>query len=461
MHPTAQRSLVILTFLLVPGGAVVDPAPLRAETSPGDGGRSTIDLSGRHWQMEGIRPGQGILEGFHEDLGEVAPSSFNWNGAAVPGDVYTDLWRAGEIDDPHYGRDGMKAKWVMEKEWWYRCRFGVPEAWKSKVVRLVFEGVDYSCDVWVNGVHLGRHEGMFSSFEFDVSSVVRYRSDRRANGLVIRLDPPPRLYRSVAGRKFAWHGDYWRSLAPLGIWKPIRLEATGPLRFADVHPSSEVHADGSATVGVEIQLAGPALKRPGNARVRALVRGKNLDAGPYTVEASLPLGTGESRAALALRIPDAKLWWPWELGRPHLHVVETTVFDDRGELCDRAETTFGIRQIRMERNPGYTESEVHYPWTLVINGRRLFLRSANWVALRTSSTVATARRSTGSWSGSLETRTSTTSGSSAGTLPRWTSSTTSATSWESPSGRISSRSPRSVSPRTRRFVRRRTPRRSP
>ncbi len=212
------------------------------------GGRFTLNLSGPHWQMEGIRPGQGLKEGFHETFGEVAPSTFNWNGAKVPGDVYTDLWRAGEIDDPHYGRNGMRAKWVMEKEWWYRCQFGVPEAWKDKAVHLAFEGVDYSCDVWLNGKHLGHHEGMFSPFEFDTSSILQYRSDDRANGLVIRLDPPPRLYRNVAGRKFAWHGDYWRALTPFGIWKPVRLVATGPVQIKDVHPTSKIHDDGSATV---------------------------------------------------------------------------------------------------------------------------------------------------------------------------------------------------------------------
>ena len=113
-------------------------------------GRLTLDLSGPRWQMEGIRPNQGLEQGFHEHFGEVCPSTYNWNGARVPGYVYTDLWRAGEIDDPHYGRNGMRAKWVMEKEWWYRTQFGVPETWKGKIIRLTFEGVDYSCDVWLN-----------------------------------------------------------------------------------------------------------------------------------------------------------------------------------------------------------------------------------------------------------------------------------------------------------------------
>ncbi len=341
-------------------------------------GRDVLDLSGQRWQMEGIRPGQGVRAGFHEFFGEVASSWYNWNGAEVPGDVYTDLWRAGEIDDPHYGRNGIRTKWVMEREWWYRCQFGVQENWQGKTIRVVCEGVDYSCDVWLNGKRLGRHEGMFSPFEFDVSDVLRYRSDGRANGLAVRLDPPPRSYRNVAGRKFAWHGDYWRTLTPMGIWKPIRLVATGPLRIDDVYPASEIHEDGSATVRVQVRLADHRLAETGNARVRVTVRGKGFDAGPYVAEVSLPAVRGQAMATVPVKVPNAKLWWPWELGRPNRHVVETSVLDAKGALSDRTQTVFGIREIRMQRNPGYTEEEVKHPWTLTVNGKRLFLRSANW-----------------------------------------------------------------------------------
>lgn len=341
-------------------------------------GRSTLNLSGSRWQMEGIRPGQGIKEGFHETFGEVAPSTYNWNGAKVPGDVYTDLWRAGEIDDPHYGRNGMRAKWVMEKEWWYRHQFGVPEAWKDKVVRLSFEGVDYSCDVWLNGKHLGYHEGMFSPFEFDVSSILRYCSDGRANGLVVRLNPPPRLYRNVAGRKFAWHGDYWRTLTPFGIWKPIRLVATGPMQIKDVHPKSTIHDDGSATVEFHVSIINHNPKQFKEARVSAVVRGRNFNCSSYEAQVKIPVAAAMTSASLSITIPQAKLWWSWEMGNPNLYVVEAAVFDGAGVISDQVENTFGIREIHMDRNPGYSKEEVHYPWTMVINKKRMFLRSANW-----------------------------------------------------------------------------------
>ena len=64
-----------------------------------------FDLSGNNWQMEGIRPGEGEKLGFHELPFDITGDAFNWVYAKVPGDVYTDLWRAGALDDPHLGRN--------------------------------------------------------------------------------------------------------------------------------------------------------------------------------------------------------------------------------------------------------------------------------------------------------------------------------------------------------------------
>lgn len=332
-----------------------------------------MDLSGPLWTFEGISPGRGMTESFHLAGGNTA----SWESAFVPGDVYTDLWRAGKIDDPHFGRNAAKATWVMEQEWWYARSFKLPDSERGKKIRLIFEGVDYACDVWLNGVHLGHHEGMFSPFEFDVSKLVNRGEGRESNGLAIRLAPPPRNYRAVVGRKFHWEGDYWRDLTPLGMWKPVRVVSTGASHLADVHPATKIGADGSATVDVQLTLAGATV---GEKPLRATVtlHGANFDGPTYSAEVPVSASTDATTAHVVIQVPEARLWWPWDLGKPNLYVAEVTLFDDHGGLLDRTVKRFGIREIRMEHNPGFTQEEVHYPWTMFINGTPTFLRSAAW-----------------------------------------------------------------------------------
>ena len=131
-------ALILLTFLLlVARGAEQNQA------------REEIDLSG-WWKVDYIRPGQGVKENYHNLPTTGTSGTRCWMIGKVPGDAYTDLWRAGVIDDPYYGRNIVKTKWVIEYEWWYVKRFIIPERWKGKVIQVIFEGVDYECQVWLN-----------------------------------------------------------------------------------------------------------------------------------------------------------------------------------------------------------------------------------------------------------------------------------------------------------------------
>ena len=103
-----------------------------------------LDLSGRKWKMEGVLPGEGLKKQFDKYLPDAGYAS-------VPGDVYTDLWRAGRIEDMNFGTNSQKAKWVMDYEWWYFLNFDIPKEMEGKQLRVKFEGVDYGCDVYCNG----------------------------------------------------------------------------------------------------------------------------------------------------------------------------------------------------------------------------------------------------------------------------------------------------------------------
>ncbi|MDW7692973.1 hypothetical protein R9C00_10415 [Flammeovirgaceae bacterium SG7u.111] len=340
-------------------------------------GKVVFDLGGNNWQMEGIRPGEGVKLGFHDLPYDITGDAFNWIYAKVPGDVYTDLWRSGRIDDPHFGRNSLKAKWVTELEWWYKRQFDVPKEMEGKKIQLVLEGVDYACDVFFNGELLGTQEGMFSVNKYDITDLVRFTSLRfGTNVLMIRLHPAPRRYSQVAGRKPAWHGDYWVSLPPTGIWKPVYIEAMGEVTIEDTYVKSDIKK-GSATLDVQVELKNSEAKAR-NVEVKLAVKGKNFASKTYTASVKKEIGGGETTVNIPVEIKDAKLWWPWDLGEQNLYTVTAEVVDTKDGFQDSTQTTFGIREVKMAMNPGFTKDQVENPWTVMINGKRHFMRSATW-----------------------------------------------------------------------------------
>ncbi|MEO1009955.1 MAG: sugar-binding domain-containing protein [Bacteroidota bacterium] len=337
-----------------------------------------LDLSGNNWQMEGIRPGEGVKIGFHELNFDITGDSFNWIYAKVPGDVYTDLWRAGRLDDPHFGRNSLKAKWVPENEWWYKRQFDVPAGMQGKHIQLVFDGVDFGCDVWLNGQFLGSHEGMFSKFKFDVSQIIRFQRLRfGTNVLMVRLHPAPRRYSRVAGRKPAWHGDYWVSLPPTGIWKPVYLEAMGNVTVEDTYVKPKITSDTSAELGVEVEVENHSESQT-TVQIQLDVTGKNFESKTYTSRKEITVGSGKNGLTFALDIDETKFWWPWDLGDQHLYEARVTLLEMEGDLLDSVTVSFGIREVKMEHNPGFSKDQVENPWTVMINGKRHFMRSGTW-----------------------------------------------------------------------------------
>ncbi|MDV7185912.1 beta-galactosidase [Lutibacter sp. TH_r2] len=340
--------------------------------------RITHDLSGYHWKVQGTLPGRGLEEKFPEISYDHMGDALNWATAHVPGDVFTDLWRVGRIEDPHFGRNSVKAKWVNEYEWWYLRIFNVPKEMKGKKIDLTFDGVDYACDVFLNGKMLGSHEGMFTDFSFDVTDLVSFDFKRRGrNVLAVRLHPAPRRYSQVAGRKPAWHGDYWVDLVPTGIWKPVRLEAYESAKIEDVYVQTKLGKNGSADLDIQVEL-----NNEGNSDelvdIEIEIKGENFESKTYSTTIKKQLTSGVNEFKTSIHIPKAKLWYPWDLGDQNLYIANVSVKNSKNKLLDADNTVFGVRELKMEMNPGYTKNEVENPWTVMVNGKRHFIRSGTW-----------------------------------------------------------------------------------
>lgn len=150
----------------------IDRESFQARAAPFDKGCISVNISEKSVKHVNA-PNDIILDGVWqlvEGGDENERLSSIWTdtiSAIVPGSVHGALWKAGIIPDPYFGRNDSIAEKQSYKTWWYKKEFTIDD--RLTAPRLIFYGIVNKCSVWLNGIKLGDHEGMFGGPLFDVS----------------------------------------------------------------------------------------------------------------------------------------------------------------------------------------------------------------------------------------------------------------------------------------------------
>lgn len=93
---------------------------------------------------------------------------------AVTGGVHTALVKAGKLEDPYFGRNEIKARWVGETDWVIEREFDVSEDFlKEPFVWLRLEDCDTFCTVYINGEKVGETANRFLRYDFEVKKFLK------------------------------------------------------------------------------------------------------------------------------------------------------------------------------------------------------------------------------------------------------------------------------------------------
>ena len=111
--------------------------------------RANIPLDTTNWDLIELDMGAGVLHGLQR--------SARNNGSAQSVKIPNNVQLTAAVSDPLGQSPDLVAG--NNKEWWYTRRFESPAMTAQSQIRLVFDGVDYFADVWLNGVKFGTHEG--------------------------------------------------------------------------------------------------------------------------------------------------------------------------------------------------------------------------------------------------------------------------------------------------------------
>lgn len=239
-----------------------------------------------------------------------------------------------EIDLPHTwngidGQDGGND--YVRSKFWYKKRLLKSELPAGEKFFIEFKGVNSSSDVYFNDIHLGHHDGGYSTFRYEITNYIHEQ-----NEIIVLADNSinDRVYPQKAD--FTFYGGIYRDVSIIGVNKNhfdlLHYGSKGAKVNAHVHNQKgllelETYVIGSGKISVEVKDQ----------------EGKSV----YK---------GEPRNPIV--IDDVHLWQG--IKDPYLYTVDIRLKEGNSVL-DNIEYHVGFRSFHMDSNHGFYLNGIKYP----------------------------------------------------------------------------------------------------
>ncbi len=219
---------------------------------------------------------------------------------------------------------------------WYKKTIRIAKSWEKQRTFLTIGASDWETTVWLDGVQLGKHQGGYTPFSFELTEYVKYDTPQN---LVIRVDDKR--------RDFTLYGKQGYGNAR-GIWQTVYLEARGNTYLDAVHFTPNIDKN---KVTAEVYLS-DAIKTDQEITFRIKTPGSEIIS-THTITAN------KDKEIVEIAIPSPRLW---TLEDPYLYETSITFQDDV------VKSYFGMRKISVVNLPNTA-----YPY-IALNNQPIYLQ---------------------------------------------------------------------------------------
>ena len=308
--------------------------------------------------------------------------------ARVPGDVHLDLMRAGVIPDPNIRMNFKECRWIGDHTWSWHRDFPASPA-PGKKFELVFDGLAYVAEIFVNGTLADKHKTMHRPCRLDVSKFLKDGE----NHLEVRLAPfdpseadvplitcpltgwadainkPEVCPKRGAGRKAEYtYGWDWAQWLPVcGIWRGCRLECNDFARVCN--PYFRTTNEGAVNFTFQLDSV---LRNVADAHCTLTIRRNGAVVAEKSEE--IVLGYGVWNYEIETSVSSPELWFPLGYGAQPLYDAELTITADCGSLTQKFR--FAFRTVEVEQKVVSEHQEI---FRFRINGKSIFAKGGNWI----------------------------------------------------------------------------------
>jgi exo-1,4-beta-D-glucosaminidase len=289
-----------------------------------------------------------------------------WYKTTVPSTVMASLIANNEYRDIFMGNNLDKIDTTrFRTPWWYRNEFTIEDALKN--TELIFEGINYRANIWLNGKKIAAADSLFGGFRIfslNISkSVVKGK-----NTLAVEVFHQKKNEPSIGFVD-------WAPMAPdreLGLWRPVKLKISDKTSLNNIFVTSKI--DKKEYKSAELQITAEALNNTASA-IEAIVKGKieniNFEKKVTLQPFEKKLVVFKSSEFQQLKIKNPRLWWTYELGKPNLYNLNMTIETDN-QVSFSKTITFGIREVE-----DYITADGYRGYKL--NGVEILIKGGGWV----------------------------------------------------------------------------------
>ncbi len=213
---------------------------------------------------------------------------------------------------------------------WYQTMVRVPRGWAGDRIVLRFDSATHRAVVWVDGTRVVEHEGGYTPFEADVTSLVEPGSESRVTVVVNNVlnwqsIPPGYVDQTPDGPRQRLLFDFFNYA---GLHRPVWLYATPPAHVRDVTVVTGL--DGSAgTVGYEVET-------------------RDADGLEVRVALSDAGGTVVARATGHTGTLTVEKVHPWRPGEGYLYRLTVELWGDGDRPVDVYPLAVGVRTVEVD-----------------------------------------------------------------------------------------------------------------
>lgn len=307
--------------------------------------------------------------------------------AVVPGTVYMDMLRNGQMEDPFFKDNELKALKLMDEDYEYKAEFDCEDALLDREhIILRFDGVDTVADLYLNGTHLDSVCNMHRTWEYEVThllvekdnelrvifhSPTKYIADAYAASETHGSEDAMEgfVHLRKAHCMFGW--DWGAHLPDAGLFRPVWLLGFDEARIDSVYVTQK-HEAGQVTLGFEVEIEDyPEIEN-------YLEENEDLF---YRVTVTDPAGQSFTvdDSPEEIVIAEPQLWWPNGYGEQNLYRVDVVLFtrtEDGGESeLDCWSRRIGLRTMTMHiEKDQWGES-----FACQVNGVDIFAMGADYI----------------------------------------------------------------------------------